>query len=296
MAKSKLIERIKAENGFNQFPEVRKAFFASVDSTLPMGNWRYSEAKRANDAVLFVLAGKNYTTNNFADYVEKIAKRRSDKNIEGLLNEYYVNFVTQKCLDYEESNLEAKKPEFKNLIREYRDGILLFELMDRKVWSKAVKDTAGLEAFYPQVKNKYMWADRAEVVIFNCTDKKICDDAYKMLQKKKTVEEVKTKLNVEGSKSKVSTIEGKYEKGQYDVVDKIEWKAGLTPINKLSDSTYQFVWVKQILGPEPKTIKEAKGYIVSDYQEYLEKNWLSELRSKYPISVNEDVLKSLIKK
>ena len=80
------------------------------------------------------------------------------------------------------------------------------------------------------------------------------------------------------------------------MVDKTEWKTGLTAINKINDSSYQFVLVKQIVKPEPKTLKEAKGYIVSDYQEYLEKTWLAELRNKYPIAVDDSVLKSLIKK
>jgi len=80
------------------------------------------------------------------------------------------------------------------------------------------------------------------------------------------------------------------------VVDKIEWKPGFTSINKINDSSFQFIQVKQIAGPEPKSLKEAKGYIVSDYQEYLEKTWLGDLRSKYPIFVDEAVLKSLIKK
>ena len=116
-----------------------------------------------------------------------------------------------------------------------------------------------------------------------------------MAEKKKTPEEIKEKLNVAGSKSHVSVIEGKYEKKQYDVVDKIEWKAGLTPINKINDSSYQFILVKRIVGPEPKSLKEAKGYIVSDYQEYLEKQWIASLRIKYPVKQNMDVLNSLVK-
>ena len=180
-------------------------------------------------------------------------------------------------------------------MKEYKDGILLFELMDRMVWTKAVKDTSGLEAFRKNNEQKYLWADRAEAVIFNCNDKKICDDAYKMVGKKSSAE-IKEKLNKDGAKAHVSIIEGKYEKGAYDVVDKTNWKLGVTPINKINDSSYQFILIKQIAKPEPKTLKEAKGYIVSDYQEYLEKTWLAELRNKYPITVDENVFKSLIKK
>ena len=295
VAKSVLIERIKKENAFSQFPEIKTGFVAQLDSNIFKGNWKADSALRATNKNLFVLAGKNYTTTDFADYIEKNSKKRSDKGKDALLNEYYDGFVNSKCLEYEESTLEAKKPEFKNLMKEYKDGILLFELMDRMVWTKAVKDTSGLESFRKNNEQKYMWADRAEAVIFNCNDKKICDDAYKMVGKKSSAE-IKEKLNKDGAKAHVSIIEGKYEKGAYDVVDKTNWKLGVTPINKINDSSYQFILIKQIAKPEPKTLKEAKGYIVSDYQEYLEKTWLAELRNKYPITVDEHVFKSLIKK
>jgi peptidyl-prolyl cis-trans isomerase SurA len=294
VAKSVLIERIKKENAFAQFGDAKTKFVAGIDSNIFKGNWKADTALR-NNTSLFVLAGKNYTANDFADFVEKNAKRRNDKTKDALLNEYYENFVNTKCLEYEESMLEVKKPEFKNLMKEYKDGILLFELMDRQVWTKAVKDTAGLEAFRKNHETKYMWGNRADVVIYNCNNQKLTEAAYK-LAKKKSADEVKKTLNKDGSLSKISTIEGKYEKGQYDVVDKIEWKPGFTSINKINDSSFQFIQVKQIAGPEPKSLKEAKGYIVSDYQEYLEKTWLGDLRSKYPISVDEAVLKSLIKK
>ncbi|HLP52833.1 MAG TPA: peptidylprolyl isomerase [Chitinophagales bacterium] len=295
VAKSVLIDRIKKENGFAQFPEVKTAFFTKLDSTIFKGNWKADSVLRAMNKPLFVLAGKNYTTTDFADYIEKNSKKRTDKAKDALLNEYYEGFVNTKALEYEESTLETKKPDFKNLMKEYKDGILLFELMDRQVWTKAVKDTVGLEAFRKQNEQKYLWGDRAEAVIFNCNDKKICDDAYKIAAKK-PVDEIKAKLNKDGAKARVSVIEGKYEKGQYEVVDKTEWKVGATPVNKLNDSSYQFVLIKQIVKPEPKSLKEAKGYIVSDYQEYLEKTWLADLRNKYPITVDEAVLKSLIKK
>ncbi len=295
VAKSVLIARIKKENNFTEIPGAKEKYVTKLDSTIARGNWRADSTLHSSANPLFVLAGITYTTADFTDYIEKNSKKRSDKGKDALANEYYDGFVTAKCLEYEESTLETKKPEFKSLMKEYKDGILLFELMDRMVWTKAVKDTNGLEVFRKNNEQKYMWADRADAVIYNCNDKKICDDAYK-LAAKKSPEEIKTKLNKDGVKARLSTIEGKYEKGAYDVVDKTEWKTGLTPITKQNDSSYQFVFVKQIAKPEPKTLKEAKGYIVSDYQEYLEKTWLAELRNKYPIAVDEAVFKSLIKK
>lgn len=296
VAKTILINRIKKENSFTEFPNVKSDFIVQVDSAIFKGNWKAADALLDSKKALFTLAGKEYTQGDFASYIEKNAKRRADKGKDALLNEYYDSYVNARLLEYEESMLETKKPEFKALMKEYHDGILLFELMDRMVWTKAVKDTTGLEEYRKKNESKYMWGNRADVVIFNTNDEKLAASAAKLAAKGKSAEEIKAKLNKEGSRSKVSTIEGKYEKGQYEVVDKIEWKAGVTPVEKLNDSSFRFVWVKQLVGPEPKNLKEAKGYIVSDYQEYLEKTWLADLRNKYPIKVDEKVLQSLIKK
>ncbi|MFN8277245.1 MAG: peptidylprolyl isomerase [Chitinophagales bacterium] len=308
VAKSKLVDRIKRENAFAENSKNKTALFSLIDSALTQGNLQADSGKMAKKPankgglagmgtdVLFTMAGKNYDVNDFEAYVKKVMKRRGDKNKEALLNEYYDNWVTQRALDYEESMLETKKPDFAALMKEYRDGILLFELTDRQVWGKAVKDSAGLAAFHEQNKMKYLWGPRAEVQIYNCTDEKIAKAALKLAKKGMSAADIQQKLNKTGSNSKVSVISGKYEKGQYDVVDKINWTPGLTAINKQNDSSFQFIDVKQIIQSEPKQLKEAKGYVVSDYQEYLEKKWLADLRAKYPIVVNEPVFRSLIKK
>ena len=297
VAKNKLIERIKKESAFAENLAAKAELNAKIDSTISKGNWKSdSLLKASSNKMLFSLAGKTYTQADFLDYVEKVAKRRSDKNKEGLINEYYEGFVNQKALDYEESTLENKKPDFRNLMKEYRDGILLFELMDRQVWTKSVKDTTGLEEYRQKNATKYMWGDRADVVIYNVNDAKLAAAANKLAKKGTDAAAIKTKLNKADAKARISTIEGKYEKGQYDVVDKVKWEAGVTDVEKLNDSSYRFVVVKKIVGPEPKSLKEAKGYITSDYQEYLEKTWLASLRNKYPIVVDQAVFKSLIKK
>lgn len=296
VAKSKLIDRIKAENKFTENTVGKKAFYAAVDSnTLSKAQFK-TDSLKLKETILFTLGGTNYTTTEFANFVEKTAKRRSDKNKEQLLNEYYDNFVNQKAVELEESQLETKKPEFAALLKEYRDGILLFELTDRKVWGYALKDTAGLEKFHEANKNKYLWEQRADVEIFNCSNEKIAAQAHKLIKKGKNAGDVQLKLNAKNPNAKVSVINGKYEKGQYDVVDNIKWEVGTTPIVKQNDSSYQFIRVKAIANPEPKTLKEAKGFVVSDYQEYLEKAWLEELKNKYPIVVNEAVFQSLVKK
>lgn len=295
VAKTKLIERIKKENNFSENAANRNEFFNAIDSVQVRTTLRKDSIKFGKELPLFTLAGKPYTTTDFALFLEKVVKKRNDKKKDGLLAEYYDGWASQKCLDYEESQLDKKKPEFASLMKEYRDGILLFELTDRQVWGKATKDTVGLQQFYEANKTRYMWKERANADIYNCSDEKIAEEAHKLVGHG-SPEDIQKQLNKEGSASKVSVISGKYEKGAYEVVDKTDWKKGITPVAKLADGSYQFVDVKEIAKPEPKTLKEAKGYAVSDYQEYLEKKWLADLHLKYPIAVNEQVFKSLIKK
>lgn len=296
VAKNKLIDRIKKENNFQVFELNKNIYLSTADSSVLSNSFNTKAMENLNNTVLFKLAGNEYKGNAFTSFLSKNVRRRNDKSKDALMNEYFEAWVDMACLNYEETQLENKKPDFKNLMQEYRDGILLFELTDRMVWGKALKDTVGLQAFYEQNKTKYMWPERAEAEIFNCSTKKIADAAYKMAQKGKSASDIQAKLNKDAAKGKVSVITKKFEKEEYDVVDKAGWKVGISPLKMNADSTYQFVYTRRIVQPEPKTLKEAKGFVVSDYQQALESSWLADLKNKYPIILNESVFRSLIKK
>lgn len=105
--------------------------------------------------------------------------------------------------------------------------------------------------------------------------------------------EVLTTLNKE-SQLNVNTKDGKFTKGENEIIDSIEWSPGLSP-NITKNNSVVFVDVIRILEPMPKTLDEAKGIITADYQNHLEKEWISALRAKYPVTVNQDVLNSISK-
>ena len=295
VAQEILFENIKKEYQFSEDLKALKAVSSRIDTSLNSGNWKATPGSSFSER-LFTLAGRNYTAAELVAYMEKNSRTRPDKEKDELVEEYYDNWKKQCMKEYEETQLDRKKPEFRNLMKEYRDGVLIFELTDREVWGKAVKDTLGLQRYHSEFARKYMWGQRVDATVYNATDIKLAEMARKMLSKGKTVSEVEAKINKAGTKGKLSSFNGKYEKGQYDVVDKVNWQPGLSPLEKLNDSTYRWVQINRLVEPEPKLLKEAKGYIVSDYQEYLEKNWLAALRNRYPIVLNEEVLKSLIKK
>ncbi len=293
MGKSTLIEKVKKEYNFKEFPKTKDDFIKTLDSSLAIGSYNDSTALKMTKP-LFSLNNVNYTQFDFAAYLAKHQTKRSGTTSQAIAYSQYDQFVNDACIALEETQLEAKYPEFKALMEEYRDGILLFDLTDKMVWSKAVKDTTGLENFYASNKNNYMWGERASATIYTCNSAAIASNARKMIKKNKSDSEIAAQLNKDSSLN-INIKEGKFSKGDNEVIDAIAWKAGLSPdITKNNQVT--FVNVKNILAAQPKQLDEAKGLITADYQNYLEKSWIETLRAKYTYSVDENVLRTLFKK
>jgi peptidyl-prolyl cis-trans isomerase SurA len=293
MGKASLVARIKKENNFKETTANKDEFIKSLDSTLVEGTYNDSTALKKNKP-LFSLAGKNYTQFDFAQYLAKHQTKRKETTAQAIAYSQYDNFVNDACISLEESQLETKYPEFKALMDEYRDGILLFDLTDKMVWSKAVKDTTGLEQFYDKNKNKYMWGERLDATIYTCKNADVASQARKLIKKKKSDSEIAATLNKDSSLN-INIKEGKFSKGDNEIIDEIAWNTGLSgDVNK--NNQIIFVNVKAKLPAQPKKLDEARGLITADYQNYLEKSWIDELRGKYKYTVNEEVLKTLFRK
>ena len=194
---------------------------------------------------------------------------------------------------YEDSHLEEKYPEFRLLVQEYHDGILLFDLTDKNVWSKAVKDTVGLAEYFAANPGKYMWDKRfhATVVTILKPAQVNSDEIRDMFTKGKTAEEVLNHYNTDTTLN-ILVETSNFSKGDSPVVDKVKWKTGLSPMED-SPSGPSFVYGYEILPPEPKALQEAKGLVTADYQTYLEDRWVKELRAKYPVITYQEVLATL---
>lgn len=243
---------------------------------------------------LFSFANKSYSIGLFNEYLKnnKIENTfTQSKEIDNLYNRY----VSNKLVEFEKTQLEDKYPEYKALLREYREGILLFEITDKMVWSKAIKDTTGLKEFYNKTKNNYMWSDRIVADIFSSNNKSIIKKAYKLSKKGKIKsdsivnylnKDSQLNINLESGTFKVE--ENKHTKSQ-------NWKKGINK-PRLINNKHVFCNVKKLLPNRPKELNEAKGIITAAYQEYLENEWLKELENKHKITVNKSVLHSINKK
>ncbi len=285
--RSSLIARVKSENGFVEYPATVKEFYKVVDTTYFKGAWSSKKALALNKT-MFTLAGKNYTQQDFAVWLESHQVRGAKHEIPSTVDAAYKNWVEESCVAYEDTQLERKYPDFKNLMQEYRDGMLLFDLMDKKVWSKAVKDTAGLRAFHEQNKMKYMLPERADATVYSCKDAATAKQVRKMLKQKKTMKEILDALNKD-SQLNVTAEHKLYAKGESDIVDR-NWKAG-TSKNEMVDNRVKFVVVDHVEASRPKTLQEARGAVTTDYQNQLDKEWIASLKAKYAVTVDREVLK-----
>jgi peptidyl-prolyl cis-trans isomerase SurA len=207
--------------------------------------------------------------------------------ISKLVDEQFEKWSDDKLIEYYDNNLENEFSEFKFVMDEYRDGLLLFDLMDKEIWTKAKTDTIGLSEFYNDHKNDYMWKKRLDVDLLSSTDEKTIEKARKYLKKGKSLEFIKEKLNLD---DKVNIIEksGVFEEDS-DVLPEFKVKSkGVT--NIVSKDNYFFVAnVKEVKEAQPKKMEECKGKLVSDYQQYLENNWVSELKKEFSVKVDQDV-------
>jgi len=294
LSKEMFVAKIKSAYNFTEDLNNLKPFYKVVDDSIFAGKWPIEKAKGL-ESFLFKLADKTYTQKHFAEYLNTHQTFRAKENIENYVNSTYHSYVDEICINYEDSRLEEKDVDFKNLMKEYRDGILLFELTQAKVWSKAITDTIGLEAFYETVKNNYLWPVRLNASLYICQNESIAKKARKLAAKsyKKgmTNEMILDKINLKNAHA-LKIESNFYSKGDSEIIDKIEWKEGLS-LNIPMGNDIVFVAVHEVLKPEPKNLSDVKGLVTAEYQNYLEKEWIAELRGKYQVVINKQVLSTI---
>ncbi len=293
MGRVVLIETVKKENNFKENLKNRDEFKKVLDSTYLKGTWTPDRAKVLGNKEIFNLGGKSFTQNDFAKFLEQQMTFRTQEDAFEVAKSLYPKWVEETIIAFEDANLEKKYVEFRNLVREYCEGILLFDLTDQKVWSKAVKDTTGLKEYYEKNKTKYMWDDRADVTTYKCLNEKIAKDVRKMLAAKKTESQITDEIN-KASQLNLSVENMMYLKGENANVD-ANWKQGIVAkdIKDEKESKVLVIVVNKLLPKQPKTLPEARGLVTADFQNYLETEWLNYLKNKYKVKLNEDVLSTI---
>ena len=289
LSKEALYAKLRKNYKVKNNPQVYSAFRKNSANTIALGKFKSSSK---NNSKLVTINGKLITVSSFVNYI--LINQKQGSNIDNM----YIAFVNKELLIYEESQLEIKYPEYKALLQEYREGILLFDLTNAKVWNKAVEDTVGLQNFYNSNINNYKWEERVDASIYSCIDLVTAKTVKRAIHKKHRGNiknaEILIKAN-EGAPLSLQINTKKFVKGENKYIDSINWKVGISKDIKTSDGSYIIIDINEVLEPISKTLNENRGKVISDYQNILEKEWVFSLKEKYRVKVNKEVLYKLIK-
>lgn len=287
LVKNATLQRIRNEYGVTEYPEAKAEFYTVVTDSIFWGKWDVNLANGLTKP-LFKIGNMTFLQKDFAQSLAAKQRKRDKESIKSYVDKMYKEYMDESLLKWENAHLEYKYPDFKALMTEYRDGILLFDLTDQMVWSKAVKDTTGLKEFYNKHKTNYMWDTRVDASIFTIKDPKAVQRVKNFIQSGLADGDILKEVNTDSAN--ILVVEsGKYLKKENRIIDTVAWTPGLSKELNI-DGDIVLVNIRKVLKPEPKALNEAKGLITADYQNALEQEWIAALRAKYPVVVNKTVL------
>ncbi len=293
-----MVGRTQARYGFRQNQAAVDALMRNPGDSLFVPEWSLPSMGQGE---LFTLGDDvRYTTADFQAYLKQQTARRLNMRGEdpsAALMKLYGEFVSERTIAFAEERLNTDNPAFYNLMREYEEGILLFEATKVNVWDKASQDTAGLEAFYRTNASRYQWDERLVVdyYTFPITRLAATEATLTKYARKHSPAEVLAKFNADSTV--VTHAERTVERGREPALDALSWKRGTKVPTQVDEvrGTIRVGQVRAVLSKGQKKLNEARGYVIADYQDELERRWVAALEREFPVETNNDVLESLIK-
>ena len=403
--KAAFLKRVRREDQFMEIPAAKAYTFGKADTALVAGRFKYTfspgegmkpaQAKTSGGKMpLFLIKSKPYYVSDFLTYMQQNQRARPGAQPNFAMQQLYDQYVEQSLTEFEKNTLDTKYEDYRMLVKEYRDGILLFQLMDEKVWSKAIEDTVGLKKFFAENQAKYQWDQRVQGRVISAATPALLARVQKELKTasfpianpgakslvfrtgttaltksgeaglddlakrmtgdtllqvaimgrvrkgekaslSRTRAEVAARLlgqhGVSARRIRATTQAGVtadggaqlaistsspaaleaslnqqnalsvqisqriFAKGDNKVMDDLLAK-GPGTYNVQKDGRYYAVTIDKTLPAGPKTLAESRGQATSDYQTYLEKEWIAQLRAARPVQVNEAEVNKLITK
>ncbi len=282
-SKQAFINKLKKEY---RFTENQQGIQTTLESTRSWLSRKEQEGVPLPDltTVLFAFNGQTITASEWFTYLSNMTPTESLNDI-GRLKDLFSTWTNEFLLKQEDSRLEEKHPDFRSLMQEYHDGMLLFAISEEKIWQKASDDSTGLAQFYETNKQKYLWPERFKGTICQCPTPSVKEEVEKLREAGIPFGEITGMPGMDPGSLQIE--EGAWAKGEHPVIDYYAWKG-----DKPSDWNDETGFTEgEITGPEPKLLQESRGYHIADYQQYLEEEWIRELRRKYPVKINRKLLK-----
>jgi peptidyl-prolyl cis-trans isomerase SurA len=242
---------------------------------------------------LIQIGDKDFHVSDWISYAQTFRYKNDGSGIKPY-PQVWDEFVQAKALEYYQNNLEKYNEEFKEQINEFRDGNLFFEIMQREVWGPAQADSVALVNYFEKNRGQYNWKPSVDAVIFYAND---------MTTAKTFIAELKRSPSswhslVSNYEEKIAADSSRFELAQIPNPAKQKLEPGVitAPLLNQADNTASFAYIiRNYNKTEPRSFADARGLVINDYQTELEKNWVEQLKKKYPVTVNEKVLNQLIK-
>lgn len=297
LAEEAFVGELKAKLNYRQDDMALQQLITAIpDSNLRNGNFDPLNYQKMSKTI-FTMDGINFTQADFANYIKVYTRGRIYGAKDIALTTLLDNYASKALKDHEETLLENENPDYRNVLKEYREGILIFELTKNKVWDKAPRDTVGLKNFFNTNSSKYMWEPAVTGKLYTATNEAYIKALVEELSANKSIStaEIVKNVNGDGVQDKLSVEEGKFEQSKFSFKQPLLAGKAM-PYFKNKSGSYSLLVVDEVFNNRtPKSLKEAKGYVVSDYQDQLEAEWKEELKARYPLKLNERVFNSLIK-
>ncbi|MHA7842783.1 MAG: peptidylprolyl isomerase [Winogradskyella sp.] len=287
-----MVDELKGRYEISYNPGVKDYFESILDDGYFQRSWRVPE-EFEKEKTVFTIGNRSFTYDEFGSHL--VSAQRAYANKKGdfsvVIDKEFDKFFENSILQYREDNLELENEDFANILKEYRDGLLLFDLMEKEIWNKASKDSVGLEAYYQKHKAKYQWNDRVDVVIATSANEEYAREAMLMMKNKKSEEQIKQALDTNSKKNIIFT------KGIFNVDDpklpaNLKLEQGVSEIYSHNDA-FHVINILSVLPAGIKTLEEAKGNVINDYQTEIEANWIDGLYKRFKVEVNENALEKV---
>jgi peptidyl-prolyl cis-trans isomerase SurA len=284
-----LIERLKEKYNIVKHEERLDYFVSIMTDAFRKRTWNLPESFKG-DPVFMTIGKQSFTNADFGKFLESYQNRTlKNKSFQTIVEEAYNAFLKTKIKAVEEENLEFENEEFANVLNEYREGLLLFDLMQSTIWDTAKTDSTAIQAYYDTHKADYSWPERAKAEVASASNKKVIKKVAQLMQNGIEAEKIKKMINLEGVVNVIFTTDTMTAKHQALPKD-FDFKKGVSKIYK-HNKGYVVAKVLDILPKKQKAYEDVKGIVMSDYQNHKEALWLEELRQKYKVVVNQDILK-----
>ncbi len=291
IAKEKFVKEILIKIGYKKNSNINEKDLWRVTDSFAVAGKKIVSGNVNDKSVLFSFNNSNVTVGDWLQYV----KRNNDDNPGTATRSYpelLKKYVSIAALENYRKRLQDFNPDFNYQLQEFKEGNMLFEVMERQVWSKAAGDSIGLRQFYDDHKKNYMWAASADAVLFSCANETVAKNAIQQIKNDKSWKDV-----VNENSMQIQADSARYELSQLPVNDKTNFTAGIitAPVINAGDSTAVFsVVIKTYPENQQRSFEEARGLVINEYQNFLEEKWIEELKKKYPVKVNEKVFQSLL--